>query len=134
MRLQKATRCALFAMIELASDPGRQKSAADIAAKYGVSSNHLAKVLRSLGKANLVEAVRGAGGGYRLKADTSRTTLLDVVKLFETVDPIRQGNAEDGDQTPAGQALNRILGGVEMVGVEKLAQASLEKLAVSLRG
>jgi Rrf2 family protein len=63
MRLHRATRLALYAVLELAATPERQVSAADIAAKFGVSINHLAKVLRDLGRANLVEAVRGAGGG-----------------------------------------------------------------------
>ncbi|MBX6370252.1 MAG: Rrf2 family transcriptional regulator, partial [Rhodospirillales bacterium] len=65
MRLQKATRFGLYAVLELALDPTRQLSAAEIAAKYGISSNHLAKVLRDLGRAGLVDSVRGAGGGYR---------------------------------------------------------------------
>ncbi|TAN57462.1 MAG: Rrf2 family transcriptional regulator, partial [Rhodospirillales bacterium] len=69
MRLQKATRCALYAILELASDPKRQLSANEIAEKYDISTNHLAKVLRSLGREGLVEAVRGAGGGYRFSGN-----------------------------------------------------------------
>ena len=64
MKLQKATQCGLYAVLELASDPERQLSATDIAKMYGISSNHLAKVLRDLGRAGLVNSVRGAGGGY----------------------------------------------------------------------
>ncbi len=65
MRLHKATWCALYAVLELARDRERQVSAAEIAERYGISANHLAKVLRGLGRAGLVESVRGAGGGYR---------------------------------------------------------------------
>ena len=46
MKLQKATLCALYAVLELAAEPGRTLSAAEIARTYGVSLNHLAKVLR----------------------------------------------------------------------------------------
>ena len=60
MKLQKATQYGLFAVIELARDPSRQLSAIDIADKYSISSNHLAKVLRDLGRAGLVDSVRGA--------------------------------------------------------------------------
>ena len=49
MKLQKATLFALFAVLELARDPSRQVSAAEIAEIYGVSVNHLAKVMRDLG-------------------------------------------------------------------------------------
>ena len=79
MKLHMASRCALYAMLELAKDPERQVSAADIAKQYGISLNHLAKVMRDLSRAGLVEAVRGVGGGYRLRANAKRTTLLDVI-------------------------------------------------------
>ncbi|MEI6702212.1 MAG: Rrf2 family transcriptional regulator, partial [Deltaproteobacteria bacterium] len=34
----------------------------------------------------LVQAVRGAGGGYRFSGNVKRTTLLDVIQLFETLE------------------------------------------------
>ena len=83
MKLQKATQFGLFAVLELARDPQSQKSAVDIAKKYGISSNHLAKVLRDLGRAGLVESVRGAGGGYRFSGNSKRVTLMDVIRIFE---------------------------------------------------
>ena len=48
MRLQKNTSLALYSVIEFAADPARHVSAAEIAAKYGVSAHHLAKVLSDL--------------------------------------------------------------------------------------
>ena len=83
MKLQKATQFGLYAVLELARDPQSQKSAVDIARKYGISSNHLAKVLRDLGRAGLVESVRGAGGGYRFSGNSKRVTLMDVITIFE---------------------------------------------------
>ncbi len=75
MKLQKATLFALFSVLELARDPNRQISATDIADTYGISANHLAKVLRDLGRAGLVEAVRGVGGGYRFSGNANRISL-----------------------------------------------------------
>lgn len=86
MKLQKASLFALYAVLELASDPERQLSATDIADNYGISTHHLAKVLRTLVRSGLVQAVRGAGGGYRFAGTTNRTTLLDVIHLFETLE------------------------------------------------
>ena len=86
MKIQKASLFALYAVLELASDPERQLSATDIADKYGISTHHLAKVLRTLVRSKLVQAVRGAGGGYRFTGVTNRTTLLDVIELFETLE------------------------------------------------
>jgi len=85
VKLQENTRLALYSMLEFAADPGRQRSAAEIAGKYGASPHHLAKVLRRLGRAGLLRAARGAGGGYRFAANAKRTTLMDVIALFEAV-------------------------------------------------
>ena len=86
MKLQKASLFALYAVLDLASDPERQLSATDIANNYKISTHHLAKVLRTLVRSGLVQAVRGAGGGYRFAGSVNRTTLLDVIDLFETLD------------------------------------------------
>ena len=98
MKLQTASRLALLAVLELAGDPKRQRSAGEIADAYGISLNHLAKVLRDLSRAGLVEAVRGVGGGYRFCGNSKRTTLLDVIQLFETI------SAHAGEQTNTDEA------------------------------
>ena len=85
MKLNKGSLYALLAVLELASDPGRQLSTTEIADKYGISAHHLAKVMRNLVHAGLVQAVRGVGGGYRFAGNVGRTTLLDVIQLFETL-------------------------------------------------
>lgn len=87
MRLHKATRYAVFAIAELAADRDRAIPAGEIAAKYGLSLNHLAKVLTELARSGLIAAARGAGGGYRFVGDAHRTTLMDIVTLFEPADP-----------------------------------------------
>ena len=75
-----------MAVLELASDADRQLSTTEIAEKYGISAHHLAKVMRNLVHAGLVQAVRGVGGGYRFAGNVGRTTLLDVIQLFETLE------------------------------------------------
>jgi len=86
MKIHKASLFALYAVLELASDPERQLSATEIADKYGISTHHLAKILRTLVRSRMVQAVRGAGGGYRFTGIVNRTTLLDVIELFETLE------------------------------------------------
>jgi Rrf2 family protein len=85
MKLQKSTLLALYSVLEFAADPGRQITAAEIAGKYRVSTHHLSKVLRDLGRAGLLESVRGVGGGYRFNGNTKRITLMDVIELFEDI-------------------------------------------------
>lgn len=109
MRLQVSTRIALYAVLALASDPGRQFAAAEIAERFGISVNHLAKVLRTLGRAGLVEALRGAGGGYRFRGNARRMTLLEVIQLFEDVVPGARPDREPGAESPEGKSLARIV-------------------------
>ncbi len=86
MKINKASLFALFAVLELASDPEQQLSTGEIASKYGISTHHLAKIMRDLVHAGLVQAVRGVGGGYRFLGNVQRTTLLDIIQLFENIE------------------------------------------------
>ena len=128
MKLQKATRFALYAVLELAADPTAQLSAAQIAAKYGISTNHLAKVLRDLGHAGLVESVRGAGGGYRFAGNAKRTTLMDVIGLFEHVGSRPLGDREEGEDTPIGRSLGVVLDEIEAIAGSTLRSISIDTL------
>jgi len=128
MRLQKATRFALYAVLELASRSERYVSAAEVATKYGISLNHLAKVLRTLGRSGLVEASRGVGGGYRFVANAKRTTLLQIIQLFENIDPITAGEREPGDSTEAGLTLKRVLEEIEDTARATLSSISLDTM------
>jgi Rrf2 family protein len=128
VKLQKATRCALFAILELARHPERQISAAEIAEKYGVSVNHLAKVLRDLARAGLVEATRGAGGGYRFSANAKRTTLYQVVEMFEDIAATRSTRPEAGDASDVGRALGRVMAEIDDIAVSTLKSITLTTL------
>ena len=108
MKLQKSTSLALYSVIEFAADPARHIPGAEIAAKYGVSTHHLAKVLGELARAGIVESVRGVGGGYRFAGNARRLTLLDVIRLFEDLGTSSAGPREPGEATPAGIALRAV--------------------------
>lgn len=125
MRLQVSTRLALFAVLELTAREGRQLSVADIGAKYGVSSHHLAKVMHVMGRAGLVRSVRGAGGGYQFVGNARRTTLLEVAQLFEDVSAVEPGGAA-GDATREEQTLGDILGEIDDV-----ARATLGSITIA---
>lgn len=128
MKLHKATRCALYAILELASRPGEQLSAADIANTYEISVNHLAKVLRDLGRAGLVESVRGAGGGYRFSANAKRATLFDIIKIFEDTGADSVTTPEPGDSTAIGQALCMVLQEIDAISLATLRSITIDTL------
>lgn len=109
MKLQIATQLAVLAVLELAGHPDRPLTVAEIGAKYRASSHHLAKVMHVLGRAGLVRSIRGAAGGYQFAGNARRTTLLDVIELFETVVPDRQDPGLPGAGTEEGRALHRVL-------------------------
>ena len=81
--MQKSSRLAILALIELAANPDRPISTAEIGEKYRVSAHHLAKVLLTLGRAGLVQSIRGVGGGYSFTGNARRVTLHDIISLFE---------------------------------------------------
>ncbi len=125
MKLQVASRLAVFAVLELAAEPGRQMSATEIGAAYDISTHHLSKVLHTLGRAGLVRSVRGAGGGYQFSGNPKRTTLFDVISLFE---PVRgdEPSGHPGDDTPVGAALGVVLGEID-----EIAEATLSSITIS---
>ena len=126
MRLQVSSRLAIFALIELAGDPDRQVSVSEIGEKYSASAHHLAKVMHTLGRAGLVRASRGVGGGYSFSGNARRTTLLDVIQLFENVSPGHDELDAQSVATPAGQALGRVLNEVD-----DIARATLGAITIA---
>ena len=133
MKLQRATRCALFAVAELARVPGRQVSAAEIAEAYDLSVNHLAKVLRELSRARIIRSVRGAGGGYTLAANPKRLTLYDVVSRFEELGDDVDAPAEPGADTDIGQALAGVMTEIDEITVATLKSISLSTFSKMTR-
>jgi Rrf2 family protein len=130
MKLQTGTRLGLYAVLELARDPERTLSSADLAERFGVSNHHLAKVLGTLSNAGLVRGGRGASGGYRFTGNRKRTTLMDIVALFEPAPGSRP--TEPGEETDIGGALQRVLDEVDEIAEATLRSISLETLLAHL--
>ena len=110
MKLQKSTVLALCSVLEAARDPGRAVSGAEIAERYGASVHHLAKVLRRLVQAGMLEATPGVGGGYRFIGNAKRLTLMDIISLFEdvTLKPTT-ASSEPEFATGVGRVLDQVL-------------------------
>lgn len=83
MRLSLHTDYALRALIYLASMREPATTAGAIADAYGISKNHLVKVLQRLRALGYVETGRGRGGGVRLGRKAAAIRLGDVVRQTE---------------------------------------------------
>ena len=125
MKLQQSTLLGLYATLELAQADGKQLSAADISDKFDVSVNHLAKVLRILVNARLLKASRGAGGGYRFSGNAKRTTLMDVIELFEpvSIDGFEHRDSPHHTDVESGLA-------VALTEISEMMQATLRSITI----
>ena len=83
MRLTYFTDYSLRVLIYLASAPDGRATIAEIAESFGISENHLTKVVHFLGKESLLVNTRGRGGGLRLAVPPEQVNVGEVVRKTE---------------------------------------------------
>ncbi|MYZ49966.1 Rrf2 family transcriptional regulator [Propylenella binzhouense] len=128
MKLQQATRYAIWAAVETASRPGELVSAGDLAAKFGVSQHHLAKVLRTLALAKIVSSTRGPAGGCMFIADPRRLTLYDIVSLFESDWWNSENGVREGKGTTVADEVSRVLREIDRITSATLRSVTIQTL------
>ena len=84
MRLTDYTDYALRVMLFLAVRRNALSTIQEIADAYGISKNHLMKVVQRLGELGWVDTVRGRHGGLRLNERSLSLTIGQVVRATET--------------------------------------------------
>ncbi len=83
MRLTSFTDFGLRMLMRMASAPESAFSTAELAAEFGLSRNHLSKIMQQLARGGIVETRRGGGGGARLSKAPTDVRLGEVVRLLE---------------------------------------------------
>ncbi|MGJ8480812.1 Rrf2 family transcriptional regulator [Sphingobium yanoikuyae] len=83
MQLTRHTDYALRVLIHLAAVPGGRATIPEIADAYGLSRNHLMKVVHGLGQGGFIRTQRGRGGGFTLAADPADIRIGAVVRHSE---------------------------------------------------
>jgi Rrf2 family nitric oxide-sensitive transcriptional repressor len=83
MQLTSYTDYALRVLIYLALHDDRLVTIAEMASAYGISKNHLMKIVHQLGQHGFIETVRGRGGGLRLRQSPAQLALGQVVRQME---------------------------------------------------
>jgi Rrf2 family transcriptional regulator, nitric oxide-sensitive transcriptional repressor len=89
----------LRVLMYLALERTRLATIPEIAAAYGISENHLMKVVHQLARAGIVESVRGKGGGVRLARPPEEIRLGAVLKASEGDAPIVECLSDDDADT-----------------------------------
>lgn len=84
MQLTSFTDYGLRALIYMASLPeGKMTSITEVTEIYGVSRNHMVKIINQLSREGYVAAVRGKNGGIRLGRAAKDICIGDVVRDLE---------------------------------------------------
>lgn len=102
----------MVALTDIArSAEGGLTTLADISDRQGISLAYLEQLFVKLRRAEIVESVRGPGGGYRLARDPAHIRVSEILgAVDETMDALTRGaGASGGDQGTAAQGLTEKL-------------------------
>ena len=84
MKLSTKWKYGVRAVYEIAKRSGRGPiTIKEIADRQGISFSYLEQILHRLGKAGMIESVRGPAGGYLLARKPSELTIGDIVRTLE---------------------------------------------------
>ena len=104
MKLSTKGKYGVRAVFEIARREGAGPiTIKEIADRQGISFSYLEQILHKLGKAGIIESVRGPAGGYLLGRKPAELTIGDIVRALEG--PIALSHClEPGDTGDCNQA------------------------------
>lgn len=88
MRLSVFTDYSLRVLIQAAIRHPNKVTIDEVANAYGISRNHLIKVINELGRAGFLVTQRGRTGGFTLARPAERIFVSEVVKFGEEGQPL----------------------------------------------
>ncbi|MCL3881076.1 Rrf2 family transcriptional regulator [Marivita sp. GX14005] len=131
MRLTSFTDYGLRMLMRMASAPGRAHSTAELAEEFGLSRNHLSKIMQRLAKGGIVDTRRGSGGGAVLARKPAQIRLGDIVRLLEQDQPLVECFQPGAQCTLDGRcALKSRLRGAETAFLDHLDQSTLADISL----
>lgn len=83
MRLTTHTDYALRVLIYLGLQGPDLVTIQEVSERYGISKNHLMKIVHELSQAGFIESVRGKNGGIRLGHPAETIIVGDIIRLME---------------------------------------------------
>jgi Rrf2 family nitric oxide-sensitive transcriptional repressor len=132
MRLTTFTDYGLRMLMRMASDPDRAFSTAALADEFGLSRNHLAKIMQRLAQGGYIETRRGGGGGATLARPANDIRLGALIRLLEDGQPLVEClGADGGDCTLDGRCrLKARLRSAEAAFMADMDRSSLADIAL----
>ena len=83
MKLSSRTQYAIKAMLELANSPKSSISLNSLSTTQNISLSYLEQIFAALRKNQLVNSVRGPGGGYLIAKPLEAITVADIVVAID---------------------------------------------------
>ncbi len=116
MKLSTKGRYAMVALADMALQPdGALVNLSEISRRQDISLPYLEQLFVKLRRADLVESVRGPGGGYKLSRGASDIRVAEILEAVdETMSALHKGAGADGAQsgTRAQSLSNRLWEGL----------------------
>jgi len=99
MKISTKGRYAVQVMLDLAEhNTGEYISLADIAKRQGISGKYLEVIVSMLVRNELLTALRGKGGGYKLTKRPREYSVASILKVTEGVSILEQSANQRGSE------------------------------------
>lgn len=84
LRMTKKSEYGIIALKHMMNQPGDTvTSAKEIAGRYNISTEIMAKILQRLARKGMVSSCQGAHGGYVLAKDANKISLSEIIESIE---------------------------------------------------
>ncbi|MBS4097611.1 MAG: SUF system Fe-S cluster assembly regulator [Sulfuricella sp.] len=127
LRILKLTDYAAGLLARLARNAGERMSAQALAGEVGLPLPTVAKLLKTLTRAGLVQSTRGANGGYGLSRPAEKISLAEVIAAIEGPLALTECTAPHGKCSVAEKCLTR----PHWQTVSRAVQHSLEAFSIA---
>ncbi len=145
MKLSTKGKYGVRAVFEIARHYGKGPiTIKEIADRQGISFSYLEQILHKLGKAGVIESVRGPAGGYLLARKPAELTIGDIVRTLEgpialshCLEPGESGDCNQADDCVARMVWVKVGAKIEealdSISFNDLLQKEIRKTSVLLR-
>ena len=131
MQLTLFSDYSLRILLYLTMHPGRRVALPEISTAYGISQNHLVKVVQRLIEEGWVESARGRGGGLQLARKPAEINVASVVRRTEPHLNLVECFSEQSNTCPIDSAcgLKKVLWRAQEAFFKELEQHTLADFA-----